>query len=101
MSKKLSILALFEKLEEQQKIERDAKSNIKLLQKQLYTAIPENSTKAGVFRKTWTQPSISYKNVITDLRPLIPKTKWEQIDTIIESNTSLSLRNKLSLEATE
>lgn len=56
----------------------------------------------GIERKVWYQSSTSYSKALEEIKEtLVPKTRWEQVDEIVEKHTGEpSLRDKFS-EATD
>lgn len=74
--------------------EKQLKENLKNIEKRkhqietLFTReIPAGSNKAGIYHKVTYGKSISYGKVVTEARNLIPKTKHNQLDEIIEKHT--------------
>lgn len=54
----------------------------------------------GVKRKVWYQKSVAYSKALAEIKELlVPKTKWEEADQIIEAFTSTSIRDSFEEEA--
>lgn len=62
--------------------------DISILQDKLKASIPENDEKGGVMHKVTYSKSVSYAKALPDLKTLIPKTKYKDVDKILASYTS-------------
>lgn len=53
--------------------------------------------KEGVSRAVWYQQSVKYKDALSDIKDeLIPKTRHERADEIVDSYTTFTLRDKFT-----
>lgn len=83
----------------------DLKEKIKVLEAEAKTyeadlilAIPENALKDGVYHKAWDKPSVSYGKALDRIREaLIPKTKQDAVDIIINEFTSHKMMHSISI----
>lgn len=85
---------------EKKELEKQAKEKDKRL-KQIETifssAIPAGDAKAGIYHKVTYGKSVSYAKVVTEARNLIPKTKHQQLDEILNRYTKQTPRHTFLL----
>jgi len=72
---------------------------IKLIEQQLLTAIPEGKAKDGVMHSVRLGKSISWAKVMSEVkdRGLIAKTKFSELDSIVEENSKEMKSHKLEI----
>lgn len=53
----------------------------------------------GVVHKAWEQKSVAYKEALKQIKEeLVPKTRWERVDEIVDENTKRGVRDKVEAE---
>lgn len=91
MKNNLTIENLYEKyltLKQTIKAGEDAKKEKKIIESLLSSKIPQGQTKLNITHKVTNGSSVAYAQALKEIRPLIPKTKQEALQNIIEKNTN-------------
>ena len=53
----------------------------------------------GVVHKAWQQNSVAYKEALKEIKDeLVPKTRWDRVDQIIDEHTKKGVRDKVEAE---
>jgi hypothetical protein len=89
---------LFRRYNDLSKEIRDLEKERDLIKEQLQAKIPPNQAKAGVYHEVTESKSISYAKALPDLKSLIPKTKYPEVDIILTNHTKYYERHKLKVE---
>ncbi|MBD3330530.1 hypothetical protein GF354_03285 [Candidatus Peregrinibacteria bacterium] len=81
-------LDLLNKLDEIKNRQKELKDQEDLIKKKLEASIPPNSEKGGVFHERQKRKAVSYSKATDAIVTLVPKTKLNQVNKIMEENTN-------------
>ena len=97
--KREAVLALYRKLIELNVEQRSLEKEQRQIKEKLAMLIPSGGVVAGVKRVTVTQNRVSWKEVAESSKAtLIPRTRWDDFQTIVESQTKETSYDKFSEE---
>jgi hypothetical protein len=85
---KESFIEIYKELKDAQSRRKEAEKDEKLLKEKLRALIPDNQEKGGIYHKVTYSNSVSYAKAFPEIKSLIPKTKHEEADKILESFTT-------------